>query len=309
SYGIRTIATPGWTDADAALAAMIRDATVSPMDRSTGGAPATRELSITVGIGLVRVTVSATRLPAGTADALAVSVGTAVPVGADPRPRTLAGATFAAVYGHDAAPRLAGAIPGRAVRWPDDEPRWLLFGQEEGAYGRTGFVHTAVLDFLRQAVALGHARVHLPLVAGGGGRLSPHDALACELHAIGRFAAEATRRLEVEVHLPPGPPPTRLLLADLADGRIAPAPILFRGRDNTVRLTVIYPTRAQDLVALPVSIAADATAGALLEALVDPAEPRWLIRFHDGEHRQPWDPTGRLDALHVTDGCVVTLDR
>ena len=76
-----------------------------------------------------------------------------------------------------------------------------------------------------------------------------------------------------------------------------------------VRVTVIYPTRTEDLQALVVLVPWNATAGTLLEVLVDAAEPTAIVRFQDGYQASPWDPSARLDALHVTDGCIVTLVR
>lgn len=299
SYGIRTIRRPSWDEADSHLARLVRDAT-------GGSVP---EVEVTARIGDLRVTLSSTELPIETSDALAVSVGVAASRPGISGMRTMAGATFKAAYGLDTAPRLDGIQPGRARAWPEDGNRWLLFGQEEGAYGRTGYVHGAVLDFLRQTERRGFDTVHLPLVAGGGGRLAPHDALASELHAIGRFAHEVRREMAVHVHLPTSFAPTRLLVADLADGRVVPGPILARGRAGTIRVTVIYPTRTEDLQALVVLVPWNATAGTLLEVLVDAAEPTAIVRFQDGYQASPWDPSARLDALHVTDGCIVTLVR
>lgn len=298
AYGIRTLRLPTWTEADAHLARRITEAVSGSVT----------DMAVTATVGQLRVTLSSTELPVNTTDALGVSVGVMSRRGGTSR-RALAGATFQAVYGTDKAPRLDHVVPGCATVWPENGNRWLLFGQEEGAFGRTGYVHSAVLECLRQAERLGHDRVHLPLVAGGGGRLAPHDALASELHAIGRFSAELRRPMAVELHLPPGPPSTRGLVADLADGRVVPGPILARGRQGVARVTVIYPTRAGDLQALVVQVPWDATAGTLWESLIDATEPTSLVRFQDGYQASPWDPSARLDALHVTDGCIVTLVR
>lgn len=192
---------------------------------------------------------------------------------------------------------------------------WLVSGQEPGGQGRTGYVHRAVRSLIAQTVAARATRLHLPLIAAGGGRLPARECLHAMLHAIGAAVGRVhVPRFTIVIHVyqPAG---EFSPISDIAEGRIVPARILERGRTGQIRCAAIHP--APDalgrVVCSSVFTTADGTVADLLEQLRLPSRPskgRWRLRYQRGDRSEVSlrKATASLEALDVTDGTLIAIE-
>ena len=191
---------------------------------------------------------------------------------------------------------------------------WLVSGQEPGRYGRTGLVHQVVQAFVRRATAHGATRIHLPLIATGGGGLPAREALHAMLHGIGAVAPSLDRRCELVIHVykPEGEFPP---MNDIVEGRIVPARILDRGMTGRVACTAIHPA-PDDLrrsVCSRVFTSAGGTVADLLAQLRLPERPpagRWRLCHQRGDRNRVVlkKPTAPLATLDITDGTLFAIE-
>lgn len=299
TYGIRLCAFGSWAETERTLEGLLERAR----------APALAEGRWSGRVGRVQVALVRRELTAdewGGARAVGLSVGVETDGRVVPTGRAV----------RVLAPEVAAApLPNQArageARPAGSSGKWLVCGQERGEFGRTRLVRRATLSFLEGAARSGATELWMTLIAGGGGRLPPQDALGAQLHAIGDFARDCARELSVAIALPAPPRGAADLLGDVLEGRLPAAAILSRGARDLLQFTAVYRTRDAfgpgRLVALPVVLPADGTAGDLARAIVAPAPFERLIRFEDGPQVASYRPDLLLLEAGVTDGAVVRL--